>query len=116
MTTELNDVDDAKLWPPNVEKLFIQLMVDEMVKGNMQEGIFHKRIWDKILEELNKQSKRNYKFPQVKTKFNRLRQRHRIFSQLLQHTGLGWDAETNTVSGSDEVWMNVLAVSEVFAY
>uniref|UniRef100_A0A2N9HR41 Myb/SANT-like domain-containing protein n=1 Tax=Fagus sylvatica TaxID=28930 RepID=A0A2N9HR41_FAGSY len=57
MTTELNDADDAKLWPPNVEKLFMQLMIKEMVKGNM----------------------------------------------------LGWDAETNTVFGSDEVWMNVLA-------
>jgi hypothetical protein len=53
MTTELNDTDDAKLWPPNIEKLFIQLMVEEMFKGNMQEGVFHKRIWDKILEELN---------------------------------------------------------------
>jgi hypothetical protein len=110
MTTELNDADNAKLWPPNVEKLFIQLMVEEMVKGNMQKGVFHKRIWDKILEELNRQTKRNYKFPQVKTKFDRLRQRH----QLLQHTGLGWDAKTNTVSGNDEVWMNVLAISEVF--
>ena len=44
MTNELNDVDDAKLWPLNVEKLFIQLMVEKMVKGNMQEGVFHKRI------------------------------------------------------------------------
>uniref|UniRef100_A0A2N9EIJ2 Myb/SANT-like domain-containing protein n=1 Tax=Fagus sylvatica TaxID=28930 RepID=A0A2N9EIJ2_FAGSY len=78
--TELNDTDDAKLWPPNVEKLFIQLMVEEMVKGNMQEVIFHKRIWDKILEELIRQTKWNYKFSQ-----------------------------TNTVSSSDEVWMNVLA-------
>ena len=50
----------------------------------------------------------------MKTKFNWLRQMHRIFSQLLQHTGLGWDAETNTVFGNDEVWMNVLTVSEVF--
>jgi hypothetical protein len=114
MMTELNDTDDAKLWPPNVEKLFIQLMVEEMVKGNMQEVIFHKRIWDKILEELIRQTKLNYKFPQVKTKFNWLRQMHRIFSQLIQHTGLGWDAEPNTVSSSDKVWMNVLAVSEVF--
>ena len=114
MKTELNDADDAKLWPPNIEKLFIQLMVEEMVKGNMQKGVFHKRIWDKILEEIIRQTKQNQKFPQVKTKFNRLRQMHCIFSQLLQHTRLGWDAETNTVFGSDEVWMNVLEVSEVF--
>ena len=89
MTTELNDVDDAKLWPPNVEKLFIQLMVDEMVKGNMQEGIFHKRIWDKILEELNRQTKPNYKFPQMKTKFNRLRQRHLLTTPTTYWVELG---------------------------
>jgi hypothetical protein len=63
MMTELNDADDVKLWPPNVEKLFIQLMIEEMVKGNMQEGVFHKRIWDKILERLIRQTKWNFKFP-----------------------------------------------------
>ena len=116
MSNDVNDVVDAKLWPPNVEKLFIELMLEELMKGNMHEGNFHKRIWEKILQELNKQSNRNYRLLQLKTKFARLRQRHRIFSQLLQHTGLGWDAETNTVSGSDEVWRNVIAVSELFGY
>uniref|UniRef100_A0A2N9H4I8 Uncharacterized protein n=1 Tax=Fagus sylvatica TaxID=28930 RepID=A0A2N9H4I8_FAGSY len=37
MTTELNDADDAKLWPPNVEKLFIQLMVEEMAMPKAKE-------------------------------------------------------------------------------
>uniref|UniRef100_A0A2N9H3X8 Myb/SANT-like domain-containing protein n=1 Tax=Fagus sylvatica TaxID=28930 RepID=A0A2N9H3X8_FAGSY len=108
--TELNDTDDAKLWPPNVEKLFIQLMVEEMVKGNMQEVIFHKRIWDKILEELIRQTKWNYKFSTSENKIQSVETNDIISSHnSIQHTGLGWDAETNTVSSSDEVWMNVLA-------
>ena len=112
----MNEENDGKMWHSTIEKLFIQLMVDEMMKGNMREGVMHRRGWDNILEELKKQTKRYYKLEQLKTKFNRLRQRHRVFSQLLQHTGLGWDAETNTVTASDEVWRNVLAVSELFPY
>lgn len=109
MANELNDDEEMKLWPPLIEKLFIELMVDEQGKGNMQNGVFYKRTWTKIHSELNVRAKRNFRFKQVKAKFNRLRQRHRIFSQLLQHSGLSWDAETNTVTASNEVWGNVLA-------
>ena len=114
MANELNDDEEMKLWPPLIEKLFIELMVDEQEKGNMQNGVFYKRTWTKIHSELNVRAKRNFRFKQVKAKFNRLRQRHRIFSQLLQHSGLSWDAETNTVTASNEVWGNVLAVSFLF--
>jgi hypothetical protein len=31
MATELNDTEDQKLWPPQIEKLFIDLMVDTYV-------------------------------------------------------------------------------------
>ncbi|XP_038698306.1 uncharacterized protein At2g29880-like [Tripterygium wilfordii] len=32
--------------------------------------------------------------------------KHRAFSDLLNHTGFGWNPDTNTVTAADEVWEN----------
>nr|XP_048323161.1 L10-interacting MYB domain-containing protein-like [Ziziphus jujuba var. spinosa] len=43
---------------------------------------------------------------QIKQKFNRLRSKHREFSELLQQTRFSCDAETNTVIATEEMWQN----------
>jgi hypothetical protein len=35
---------------------------------------------------------------------------YREFYSLLQNTGFGWNAETNTVTANEEVWRNYLQV------
>lgn len=114
MANASNEADDTKLWPPTIERMFIDIMVDERAKGNMVHGVFKRNIWENIRNELNKCANRVYSKLQVRTKFIRLRSRHHIFSQLLRHTGMGWDAVTGTVTASDEVWSNVIAVSYLF--
>jgi hypothetical protein len=111
MATELNDAEDQKLWPPQIEKLFIDLIVEECIKENMPDGVFKRFTWNIMVTKLNACANRSFNHKQLKTKFNRLRIRHRIFSQLLEHTGMGWNPVTNTVTASEEVWQNVLAVS-----
>ena len=39
MAHESQDVDD-KIWPPHVEHIFIEIMVEEQIKGNMENGVF----------------------------------------------------------------------------
>ena len=51
MATELNVAEDQKLWPPQMEKLFIDIMVEECIKGNMPDGVFKKSIWNKLVIE-----------------------------------------------------------------
>ncbi|KAF3970984.1 hypothetical protein CMV_005368 [Castanea mollissima] len=80
-------------------------------KGTWYTVFFKRNIWENIRNELNKCANQVYSKLQVRTKFNRLRSRHHIFSQLLQHTGMGWDAVTGTVTASDEVWANVIAAN-----
>lgn len=59
------------------------------------------------------EGKKSFKLNQVKAKFNRLRQKYRVFSQLMQQNGFGWDAETNTVIASHKAWESYLQVSNV---
>ena len=40
--------------------------------------------------------------------------KYRVFSKLIQQTGFGWDAETNTVTAEDTIWDAYLAVRDIF--
>ncbi|XP_034710795.1 L10-interacting MYB domain-containing protein-like [Vitis riparia] len=108
MTTEITDVKDARTWSSNIEKIFIDIMLNEVNKGNMDSGTFSTKTWRRILLEVNCQGKRNFKLKHLKKKFNRLRAMHREFSDLLKHTGFGWDVETNMVNALEETWQNYI--------
>ena len=98
------------MWPPHIEKIFIDIMVDEQQKGNMEHGIFKATTWLSITNALNEQMGKSFCLKQVTQKHNRFRQKQRKWSQLLSHTGLGWDETTQTVIASKEVWANMVAV------
>ena len=88
MAHELNEAEDLKLWPPAIEKLFIDIMVEEQAKGNMKTGVFKKRTWTKIRNELNARANRCFVMQQLETKFNRLRTKHETIYQDLRQTRL----------------------------
>ena len=52
MAQESQNAED-KLWPPHIEKMFIDLMVDEQQKGNMEHGIFKGPAWLSMTNALN---------------------------------------------------------------
>jgi hypothetical protein len=103
MATELNDTEDQKLWPPQIEKLFIDLMVKECIKGNMLDDVFKRSTWNIMVTELNARANQSFNHKKLKTKFNRLQTRHRIFFQLLEHIRMGWNPVTNTITASEKV-------------
>nr|POE70558.1 l10-interacting myb domain-containing protein [Quercus suber] len=100
-----------KLWPSHVEHVFIEIMLEEQLKGNMAKGVFKGSMWTSITTELNQRTGKDFIPIQVQQKHNRLRTKQRKWSQMLRHTGLGWDEQTQTVTCSEEVWQNVVAIS-----
>ena len=66
MAHELNEAEDLKLWPPAIEKLFIDIMVEEQAKGNMKTGVFKKRTWTKIRNELDVRANRCFVMQQLR--------------------------------------------------
>ncbi|KAL0010094.1 hypothetical protein SO802_005202 [Lithocarpus litseifolius] len=108
MAHESQEADEKK-WPPHVEHIFVNIMLEEQLKGNMPNGVFKGPTWAAITAELNQRTGKDFLSKQVQQKHNRLRLKQRKWSQLLRHTGLGWDELTQTVTCSDEVWQNVIA-------
>ncbi|PON98197.1 Myb/SANT-like domain containing protein [Trema orientale] len=87
MANGVTELDDACLWGPTVEKILIDIMVDEVNTGNMRNGQFSSNIWSKILEKLQSKSKRMFSMKQVKQKYNRLRTKYQLIFNKSTATG-----------------------------
>ncbi|MCH89116.1 F-box family protein, partial [Trifolium medium] len=107
MTTNV-DNSDSTLWPDLVTKAFIDIMVDEVTKGNMPNGVFHQETWTSMTTRLNSITNCSYTKEQLQEKMHRLRAMFHEFDSLLENTGFGWNEETNTVTASEEAWQNYL--------
>ena len=97
-----SSIDKDSLWTPQLEKLFIDIMLEEINKGNMANGQFRSDTWKKMLATLNELGKQSFTMTQFKGKFNRMRLLHYEFSTIINQTGFGWDAETNTIHALEE--------------
>ena len=70
MAHELQDADD-KLWPPHVEHVFIEIMWEEQIKGNMEIGVFKGLMWQSMTQELNNWTGKNFTSKKVFQKHKR---------------------------------------------
>ena len=109
-----SNAEDWKLWPPPVEKHVIDVLVEEEAKGNMPSGQFKKGLSTVVQNKFNQRAKKAYHKEQLCQKYEKLKQRHSVFSQLIGWTEMGWDFVTNMVTSSDVAWAQVLAVSYKF--
>ncbi|XP_075636784.1 uncharacterized protein LOC142609025 [Castanea sativa] len=66
------------------------------------------------MDEFNKCTNKNYNKTQLTQKYQRMKGRHRTFSQLIGRTGMGWDPISNTVTSSEEAWPAAFAISHKF--
>ena len=104
------DVDDKAEWSTRNKTAFIRLMHDHVKKGDLQTSTFTKKIWSSIGDELFNQTKKRFNIGQLKSKFNRLRKKHREFSNLIAHTGFGWDPISNIVTALETIWVDYIKV------
>ncbi|KAF4357000.1 hypothetical protein F8388_011016 [Cannabis sativa] len=106
------DNSEASLWPEKHEEIFIELMEEEVVKGNKNTTTFTKQSWKRIKEELCAQAKRSYTDKQLRNKYNLLRQKHKDFKSLLKETGIGFSVPTGQVTAPDELLDRLIQVNK----
>ena len=76
MTTEVMDFEEGGMWSSCIEKIFIDIIVTEVNRGNMENGTFNSQTWKKMLNEMNVRTKQNFNLKQLNWKFLRLRAKH----------------------------------------
>jgi len=71
MENESQETDEKK-WPSHVEHTFIEIMLEDQLKGNMPNGVFKGSTWASITHDLNERTRKDFITKQVQQKHNRL--------------------------------------------
>ncbi|GMP48384.1 hypothetical protein CsSME_00015756 [Camellia sinensis var. sinensis] len=105
-----NDIDDFKMWGSENVKIFLEILLGKIKKEgpcmSKKDRSFYPKQWQTIDEEMTKKLGKNFELKKLKGKFARLKANYKEFAALKNHTGLGWDPITQTVTAPDDVWKN----------
>ncbi|XP_058186087.1 uncharacterized protein At2g29880-like [Rhododendron vialii] len=104
---------DSDNWSYENTEIFLQIMVEEARKdygtNSNKRRAFNTLQWTAILEELKKRTnKTDYTTIKIHQKFDRLKKDYRLFKDLTERSGLGWDPVMQTVTASADVWVTYL--------
>ncbi|GFP83830.1 hypothetical protein PHJA_000526500 [Phtheirospermum japonicum] len=93
-------------WPIENEQAFVQLMYDEVVKGNVAGSEFTQSQWINFMVSMKEKFPAyTYTAAQLKGKCDRLKQRWKKYHRILTTaSGFGWDASNGLITGSEESW------------
>ncbi|GAB2253915.1 hypothetical protein Droror1_Dr00021724 [Drosera rotundifolia] len=107
---------DTMPWPRENKTAFIGILYERLKKGKLQCSTFTKDEWGNIKEELKATTTWDYGIERLKGKWNRLRISHRLFTTLIEHTGVTWDPNTNEVHAAEDVWNHFYTVRWMHKY
>ncbi|XP_038723795.1 L10-interacting MYB domain-containing protein-like isoform X2 [Tripterygium wilfordii] len=105
---EIDEKDEV--WSKQIENYLIELMVEEVKKGNRTTTTFSKSGWKAIKEGLKAKFDKDYNDVQLKNKYNQLRNRQKCFKALIKETGIGYNVITCQVNATNECWESLSKV------
>ena len=108
-------VDDEEkkevTWPEKNEAIFIELMEQEVIKGNRLTITSTKSSWNYIRNQLQFRCGHSYTHDQLKNKFHTLKNTYKEFKKLLKDTTeVGWNPASETITLEETVWDNLIKV------
>lgn len=105
------DVWSSPNWPPRVEKIFVNSLVEEMKYHlDVIPSNFHDQAWQNVVKDFNQCSGLNFDKAELKKHLSILRKRYRIVKPLYNHGGFGWDNRRKRVVIDDSVWAEYIEV------
>ncbi|CAH2073960.1 unnamed protein product [Thlaspi arvense] len=91
-------------WSPSTHELFLDLLVQETLKGNRPDTHFNKEGWKTILETINEKTGLGYTRAQLKNHWDCTRKTWKIWCQLVGTNIMKWDPETGSFGATEEEW------------
>ncbi|KAG6621150.1 hypothetical protein CIPAW_10G123700 [Carya illinoinensis] len=99
---------DLNLWTNGLEKMLVDLLYQETVDGKLVGSKITYRDNVRLATKMTELGKKTIDVAQIRGKITRLRQRQRLFTDLMGQTGMGWNPETKTVIATEEHWANAI--------
>ncbi|KAK7311263.1 hypothetical protein RJT34_09284 [Clitoria ternatea] len=95
-------------WTPSVHKIFVDLCLQETLKGNKPGTHFTKEGWKNIMESFNAKSGLNYDRSQLKNHWDSTKEQWKIWCKLIGTGYMNWDPCNQKFGASEEDWTNYL--------
>ncbi|CAF1790114.1 unnamed protein product [Brassica oleracea var. botrytis] len=95
-------------WSPSTHELFLDLLVQETLKGNRPDTHFNKEGWKTIFETINERTGLGYTRGQLKNHWDCTRKAWKIWCKLVGDEGMRWDPETGSFGATEEEWRNYI--------
>ncbi|XWS42424.1 hypothetical protein CRYUN_Cryun16bG0013100 [Craigia yunnanensis] len=91
-------------WTPSMERYFIDLMLDQMHRGNRLGHTFNKQAWTDMLSIFNAKFGCKYDRDTLKSHYTNLWKQYNDVKNLLEQNGFSWDDTRQLVVASPLVW------------
>lgn len=99
------------IWTPEMDRYFIDLMLEQVGKGNrFDDHLFSKRAWKHMTSLFNSKFKSHYEKDVLKNRHKTLRNLYKTVKNLLNQKGFSWDEKRQMVTADNEVWDDYIKV------
>lgn len=98
-------------WTPAFHEIFVEVCLEQTLKGNKPGTYFNKEGWKNILESFGKKTGVRYDRKQLKNHWDCVCKQWKAWCRLINCSSMKWDPETNTFGATQEDWANHLKVN-----
>ncbi|KAF8395486.1 hypothetical protein HHK36_019432 [Tetracentron sinense] len=91
-------------WKPAMDHFLIELMLDEVQRGNRIGRAFKNKSWARMIELFNKKFECRYTKNALGHRYKNLKKQYNAIQMLLNQSGFGWDRRERMVVADDYVW------------
>ncbi|CAK9135054.1 unnamed protein product [Ilex paraguariensis] len=99
------------IWTPDMDRYFIDLMLEQVSKGNrIDDHLFSKRAWKHMTSLFNAKFKFLYEKDVLKNRHKTMRNLYRAVKNLLDQKGFSWDEARQMVTADNKVWDDYIKI------
>ncbi|GMP87546.1 hypothetical protein CsSME_00039875 [Camellia sinensis var. sinensis] len=99
------------IWTPEMDCYFIDLMLEEVGKGNqIDDHLFNKQAWMHMTSLINAKFKFQYEKDVLKNRHKTLRNLYKAVKNLIDQKGFNWDETRQMVTADNKVWDDYMKV------
>ncbi|KAL0330188.1 UNVERIFIED_CONTAM: hypothetical protein Sradi_5005500 [Sesamum radiatum] len=91
-------------WTPPMDRFFIDLMLNQVNRGNRIGPSFITQAWNDMVESFNANFNSHHDREVLKNRYKHFRKLYNDVMILLQHKGFSWDEGREMVTAEDHVW------------
>ncbi|CAN1783129.1 L10-interacting MYB domain-containing protein [Linum perenne] len=112
MSIQLDTSNDRPrtYWTPTMERYFVDLMLEQMHRGNRSGHTFSKQAWTDMLTVFNSKFGSQYDKDILKSRYTNLWKQFNDVQNILGQNGFSWDETRQIVVADDHTWNAYLKV------